>query len=137
MRFALMTVVTLTFLGCSDQPLPTAPSPVARPPRVVTLSMMVLDNNSGCIYGATVEIVRGQGLGRSATQHECGDWWYNPYGVAFQGLNEGEWLTIRASAPGYASVETSVLLDDGTWTTTASPEAVGQFLGHLLIKLSK
>ena len=136
MRFALMTVATLTLLGCSDQPLPTAPSTLPQPPRLVTLSMMVLDN-SGCIYGASVEIVRGQGLGRSVTQYECGDWWYIPYGVSFQGLNEGEWLTIRVSAPGYASQEISLLFNDGTWTTTAPPEAVGQHVGHLLFTLSK
>jgi len=76
MRFALLTVVTLTLLGCAGQALPTAPtSTLPQPPRLANLSIMVLDN-SGCIYGATVEIVRGQGLGRSATQRECGDWWY-------------------------------------------------------------
>jgi hypothetical protein len=136
MRFALMTVVTLTLLGCSGQPLPTAPSTPPQPPRLVNLSMMVLDN-SGCIYGATVEIVRGQGLGRSATQYECGDWWYIPYGVALTGLNDGEWLTIRVSAPGYASQEISLLPNDGTWATTAPPGAIGGHAGNLLITLSK
>jgi hypothetical protein len=136
MRFALIAVVTLTFVGCAPeaaQQLPTAPSPVvastpvppvppapdppARPAELTFVWVIVLDDGrvSGtCIPGARVEIVRGQGLGRSLTQSTLGcDIWDPDYDAIFRGLNVGEELTLRGSAPGYAAKEKTVVPTPG------------------------
>ena len=74
--------------------------------------MIVLDGT--CIPGARVEIVRGQGLGRSLTQSTLGcDWWDPDYAATFDGLNVGEELTLRASASGYAAKEINVVPTSG------------------------
>ena len=139
MRLSLITVVTLALLGCSSQPLlPTAPSPAppAQLPRLLTLSLMVMDD--WCIIGATVEIVQGPGTGRSVTQTECGDWWYVPYGVFLPGLFEGQWVTIRVSAAGYASKDISMFPSGATWETTAPPGAIwGYHAGNMIITLTR
>ena len=142
MNFALIAVVALTFVGCAPeraQPLPTAPSPSvatppapsvptsrdppapaprpAPPPELTFVWVIVLDDGrvSGtCIPGARIEIVRGQGLGRSLTQSTLGcDWWDPDYDATFDGLNVGEELTLRASASGYAAKEISVVPTPG------------------------
>jgi hypothetical protein len=61
-----------------------------------------------CVPGATVEIVRGQGLGRRVSQGSCNYWDPDP-DAAFTDLNADEELTFRASAPGYAATELTVL----------------------------
>src|SRR5687767_1119075 len=132
MRFALITVVTLTLVGCAPEaarqlptapspavasttvpPVPPAPDPPALPRELTFVWVIVLDDGrvSGtCVPGARVEIVRGQGLGRSLTQSTLGcDWWDPDYDATFDGLNVGEELTLRASAPGYTAKETTVV----------------------------
>jgi hypothetical protein len=134
MRFALITVVTLTLFGCSgerservqllptapsiqiapDPPVqtPTVPTPPARPPVLTSVWVVVTGDTGGgaCIPGARVEIVRGQGLGRSLTQSTLGcSYWDPDYEAYFNGLNEGEELTLRASASGYAAKEITVV----------------------------
>ena len=133
MRFALITVVTLTIVGCAEnvaQPLPTAPTPFVATtptsptapdppalPRALTLVWVVVTSDTGgglCIPGARVEIVRGQGLGRSLTQSTLGcSYWDPDYDATFDGLNVGDELTLRASAPGYAAKETNVVPTPG------------------------
>jgi len=122
MRFALIALVTLTLLGCAEeaaQPLPTAPD---RPPPAPSASafvwVVVLEGNSGiCIPGATVEIVRGQGLGRSLVQTTgpC-SYWDPDDNAFFRGLTSGEELTLRASASGYAAKEIAVAPTSGPQT---------------------
>jgi hypothetical protein len=126
MRFALPTVVALTLLGCSGeraQPSPTAPgppvpitplppaTPLPPPPQLTFVWVVVIPAGSGvCIPGATVEIVLGQGLGRSVTQTTRGcSYWDPDYDAIFDGLNAGEELTLRASASGYAAKEIAVV----------------------------
>ena len=133
MRFALITVVTLTIVGCAEkvaQPLPTAPTPFVATtptpptapdppalPRALTFVWVVVTSDTGgglCIPGARVEIVRGQGLGRSLTQSTLGcSYWDPDYDATFDGLNVGDELTLRASAPGYAAKETTVVPTPG------------------------
>ncbi len=134
MRFALIAVVTLTLCGCSGEmaqqlptapgppvptapapPPPTTPTPPARPSELTAVWVVVLAEGSAlCIPGATVEIVRGHGLGRSVMQTTRGcSWWEPDYDAFFDGLNSGEELTLRASASGYASKEITVDLTSG------------------------
>jgi hypothetical protein len=134
MRFALIAVVTLTFCGCSGEmaqqlpnapgppvptapapPPPTTPTPPARPSELTTVWVVVLEEGSAvCIPGATVEIVRGQGLGRRVTQTTRGcSYWDPDYDANFDGLNSGEELTLRASAAGYAAKEMNVVPTSG------------------------
>lgn len=146
-RFALTTVVALTLIGCFESglgptrvvttldppptqavshapdppPGPPVPAPPpARPPELTFVWVIVLDDVSGvCIPGARVEIVRGQGLGRSLTQSllaKACDWWEPNNDVYFRDLNVGEELTLRASAPGFAA-----------WDKTVVPTPGGQF----------
>lgn len=147
MRFALIAIVTLSLAGCGrelSQPfvlqLPTAPNPPvatppdpppgspvppapdspARPPQLTSVWVIVVDDrgrSETCIPGAWVEIVGGQGLGRSLPQStwRCEYWnpelgaFEAPYGATFEGLNVGEELTLRASAPGYAAKEATLV----------------------------
>ncbi len=135
MRFALITVVTLTLVGCAEnvaEPLPTAPTPfvattpspppnppvpTAPAPPALTFVWVVVTSDTGgglCIPGARVEIVGGQGLGRGLTQSTLGcSYWDPDYDAIFKGLNVGEELTLRASAPGYAAKETTVVPTPG------------------------
>jgi len=141
MRCALITVVTLTLFGCSGekaQPLPTAPTPSAPSaplppdpptplpsppaPQLTFVWVVVLQEGGGgvCIPGATVEIVRGQGLGRSLTQTTAGcSYWDPDYDAVFNGLNAGVALTLRASASGYAAKEIAVIPTSGPQTAVA------------------
>jgi hypothetical protein len=76
---------------------------------VTALYALVVDENGSCIVGATLEVVRGQGLGQSATQTEpCGAWDYGAE-VVFKGLTPGVEMTLRASAAGFAQQEKNVV----------------------------
>jgi hypothetical protein len=88
MKIVLTVLVALTFVGCSGDgadSLRTAPSPLvgtgSLSPTGGSLAMlfgMVVDERGGCIVGATVEVVRGQGLGQSITQTTpCDAWGYS------------------------------------------------------------
>jgi hypothetical protein len=109
LRFALLTILTLTLLGCSREtatqspnpPIPSAPSAPA--PVASSLWGMVLDESGGCIEGASVEVVRGQGVGQRITQETpCGYWDYGG-GFILRNLAPDVELTIRASAFGYGA----------------------------------
>lgn len=119
MRFALIPIATLTLFGCSGQPQrsPTAPDrslEITSPePRSVSgfVSVVVLERNGSgaCILDARVEIVRGQGVGRSVTQTAQCSYWDPDDKAEFNGLIMGEELTLRASAEGYATMEITTL----------------------------
>jgi hypothetical protein len=139
MRFALITVFAVSLVSCGETappfvlhlptapnppvaaapdpppapPVPAVPDPPARPPELTFVVVMVLGGGDGCIDGAVVEIVRGQGLGRRVTQSArgCGPW--DGGNVIFRDLNVGEELTLRASAAGYAANEETVIPTPG------------------------
>jgi hypothetical protein len=71
----------------------------------------------GCIPRATVEIVHGQGVGRSVTQAEFCSYWDPDYDAVFNGLNAEEEVTLRAWAPGYAAQEMTLVPRVGAQTT--------------------
>ena len=115
-----MAVVTLSLFGCSGEqpgPLPTpapsvaAPSVPFPPPRTDgrIWVVVVIQRTGGCVPRATVEIVRGHGLGRSLMQSDSCSWWDPDYEAVFDNLIAGEEVTLRASAPGYTAVEKTVV----------------------------
>ena len=63
--------------------------------------------NGGCIPDATVEIVGGQAIGKSATIGGC-DYWEGG-GAILEGLRAGIAITVRASAPGYLAQEITLM----------------------------
>ena len=69
---------------------------------------MVISNGGGCIQGAVVEIVGGQGVGRRMTQTDPCSWWDPGEGFIFTDLVPDVELTIRASAAGFTSKESTV-----------------------------
>jgi hypothetical protein len=70
---------------------------------------MVVDETGVCIVGATVQVVSGQGLGQTITQTTPCDAWAYDGGVVFRDLTPGAEMTLRASAPGYATQEKTVV----------------------------
>jgi hypothetical protein len=121
MKLALTVVAIVTLLGCSEgdrsptapgPPVPTAsPAPTAR--SLTSLWGMVVDETGVCIVGATVQVVRGQGLGQSITQTTPCDAWAYDGGVVFRDLTPGVEMTLRASASGYAAQERNVVPSSG------------------------
>ena len=118
MKMVLTVLVALTLVGCSRDgadPFPTAPSPLAGTGSLsptggslAMLSGLVVTESGVCIVGATVEVVRGQGLGQSITQTTPCDAWGYSGGFVFSNLSPGVEMTLRAGAPGYASQEMTV-----------------------------
>jgi hypothetical protein len=119
MKFASIVFASLTLLGCSQesgQPLPTAPgqpvpstSPAPTPSSQAFLWVMVVEETGVCIVGATVEVVRGQGLGQRITQDTPCDAWDYGGGIVFRDLTPGVEMTLRTSASGYAAQERTVI----------------------------
>jgi hypothetical protein len=127
MKVALLFIVSLAVLGCSQEgtrtiPVPPGPSPVspappppAPPPPVPTpgsLKMLwgaVISPTGECIEGATVEVVGGQRLGDRLTQTTpCGAWDFDA-GFQFHNLTAGQEMTLRASAPGWRTAEKTIV----------------------------
>ena len=110
MRIALMTVLTFGLLGCSGQPVPSSPSPIAvEPTPIGSFTVWVLEEDSNsCVIGATIEIERGQAPGQRITQLWCPDWWSAETWITFSGVEEIP-LTLRVSAPGYVTTDMIVV----------------------------
>ena len=93
MKFAPTILATLALLGCSQEDvyrLPTAPappvtsaSPAPTASSLTSLWGMVVDGTGMCIVGASVQVVRGHGLGQSITQTTPCDAWAYDGGVVF------------------------------------------------------
>jgi hypothetical protein len=106
--------LTLTLSGCSQEngrPLPNAPNLPAI--NDAWLWGMVVHDSGSCIVGATVSVVRGQALGRSIVQDTPCDAWAYSGGFEFKNLTPGVEMTLRASAPGYAAKEVTVVPTSG------------------------
>jgi hypothetical protein len=132
-KFALVLVVTASSIGCSPDsgqrsaiaPTPpvTTPVPTPTPGSLASLSGYVVDDQL-CVEGATVQVVAGQGVGRSVAQTTpCSIWDYGG-GFSFTDLTPGVAMTLRASAPRYTPFE-----------KTVTPHTGGQFA--VVINLSK
>ena len=123
-----LTLVTLALWGCSERAGPHPPtSPTAIEPRTAPalptpsvpaaavpagfLIGYVVDDATRqlCIPGAWVEVVSGQAAGRRAEQvTPCSIWGYDG-GFILRGLTPGEATTIRVSAPGHVTRDTTLL----------------------------
>ena len=68
----------------------------------------VVDSSGVCIVGATVRVVSGQAAGKTQQQTICDAWSYGD-DIEFKDLTPGVAMTIRASAPGYATKDTTVV----------------------------
>jgi hypothetical protein len=74
---------------------------------------MVAESTGICILGAKVDVIAGQAVGQTAAQdHACNIW--DIGGIEFKKLTPGTELTVRASAPGYATREMTVVPTDPT-----------------------
>jgi hypothetical protein len=123
MKTALTILSTLTLLGCSGENLsrlPTTPDtpdtpepPPYQPVSAAWLWGMVVEDSGVCIVGATVTVVRGQGLGQSIKQTTPCDAWAYDGGFLFRNLAPGVEMTLRTSATGYAAVERTVVPSSG------------------------
>lgn len=122
MKLTSIFLMALTALSCSTEgglPMPTAPTaptpsapPTPVPPTptpVAFLAGMVLGAGGGCIVGATVEVVGGQGLGQTARQVVQCSWWDWEDGFEFRELVPGVEVTLRASAPSFVPAEKTFL----------------------------
>ena len=142
-RFAWI-VLAVMLSGCSTENVPpTAPTPPAEPspapapppppPPTSTvgfLAGMVLTNGGGCIKDAVVEIVSGQGVGRKMTQTALCSWWDWEEGFLFADLVPDVALTIRVSAAGYDSKES-------TFTPSLSRGGSNEYLAIVELQRSR
>jgi hypothetical protein len=86
-----------------------APSSPGTPDPAGALWGMVIQDSGACIAGASVRVVGGQGLGRSAAQQQpCGAWDYDG-GFVLAGLTPGVAMTLCVSAPGSVAEDTTVV----------------------------
>ena len=120
MRFALLGLATLTLVGCSQnspQRSPVAPSPSPAPTCLTctngVLFAMVVDEAGVCIDGATIQVVGGQSAGVSVPQTTPCDVWDADGGVWLKDLTPGVAMTLRATAPGWAPLEKTVVPSSG------------------------
>jgi hypothetical protein len=121
MKSALTILAAVALWGCA-QSEPTAPflsgpidSPPSDPPSNPPTAnanawvwVMVIDSSGACIRGATVQVVAGQAVGEPIAQKPCSVWDYAG-GVEIHNLISGVPVTLRASAPGYAPEEKTVV----------------------------
>lgn len=131
MRYAPLLLTTLALASCAERPprLPTGPgspesptftdapepsSPSASlpaPPSIAFVWAYVVDDDTRqlCIPGAWVEVVAGPAVGRRAEQETpCSVWDYGG-GVLLRGLTPGVAMTLRVSAPGHVTRDTTVV----------------------------
>ena len=126
MKFAVISLVTFTFLGCSEDSVPTvpapfvtaAPAPAPIPGQTTFVWVVVIDDAGVCIRGATVEVVGGQGLGKTVAQNTPCSYWDPDFAAQFRDLIPGVPLTLRASAEGYGPGEVTVVPTLGPQTAT-------------------
>ena len=124
MKNALSILSVFTLVGCSGETpysLPTYPElPPDLPPgqsaSLTSLWGMVVAESGVCIVGATVTVVKGQGLGQAITQTTPCDAWGYGNGFVFRNLTAGVEMTLRSSAMGYAPEEKTVVPHGGAQT---------------------
>jgi hypothetical protein len=115
MKLAATILTILTLVACSSEDrtkgMPTTPTPFALQPVPTPTTGFIWGfviekgGDGSCIAGATVEIIDGVRQGESQVQKTpCGVWDYGD-GFEFDHLPLDSQLTLRASAPGYASKE--------------------------------
>lgn len=107
----MVVIVTLPLWGCSGEDLQQPPGAPANSKAQVW--GMIIDMTGACIVAATVEVVGGQHIGRTAQQTLPCDAWSYGGGFILADLIPGTPITLRASAPGYLSSEVTVVPSTG------------------------
>jgi hypothetical protein len=92
----------------TESPPSTAPENPPTGSSDVWIWLMVIDRTGVCISGATTEVVAGQHTGQPVTQQTPCDAWAYSGGVEYHELTAGVPMTIRATAPGYATEDTTI-----------------------------
>ena len=93
---------------------PTAPTPPAPPPPsspssgLAFLVGLVIEDSGACIVGASVQVLAGQRAGETVMQETPCDAWGYSGGFEFDSLTPGLPMTLRASAPNYVDLDTTV-----------------------------
>jgi hypothetical protein len=109
MRLALTILTTVDLFGFSDGITPApAPTPKCANAGFGRGHDERRPRRRECITGATVQVIAGQGLGRSYPQTEPRDP-YMGFGTVIQDLEPGVEMTLRASASGYGAQEKVVV----------------------------
>lgn len=124
MKIALSILSVFTLVGCSGETpyrLPTYPEPPPDLPPGQSASLtslwgMVVAESGVCIVGASVTVVKGQGLGQTITQTTPCDAWGYGNGFEFRNLTAGVEMTLRSSAMGYVPEEKTVVPHFGAQT---------------------
>lgn len=120
---ACVVVATIAF-GCAEPSEPPTPLPPSgtHPDTVrgpgsgmqffagpAFIWAMVIADSGACIPEGTIYVVSGPGAGVTFVQDsDCDAWGYSG-GVMFTGLPVGATMTLRASAPGYSSIEKTAI----------------------------
>lgn len=109
MRYPAMLLAAATLMGCSGEgAAPSAAKPADAPPLRTKVFGFVLGADGSCIKNASVSVVSGQGAGLTLAQDpNCYVW--GDVGFEFKDLTPGVAMTIRVSAPGYATKDTTVV----------------------------
>ena len=110
MKFAMAALVAFTLIACS--PSSDSPSPTVPPPgNYGWIFAMAIDRAGGgeCLADATFEVISGQGsIGDIIRQETPCTVWDSDGGIMLRNLNTGVAMTLRATAPGYNTVERSL-----------------------------
>ena len=122
MKYALAFLVSVSLAACADgvaTSLPTAPTPSPRtflppasePGHLTRVETVVVGSNTNgiCIEGATLEVVGGQRVGDRVEQVTPCNGWDFGNGAILRDVVSGDEMTIRASAPGYAGAEMTII----------------------------
>jgi hypothetical protein len=110
--FLVPALLIIVVAGCTSSPTaplpPTMGSNLSPPTVTPSIAGMVIDPNDGvCIRGATVESIAGQAVGQKVVQEGSCDYWSHDVGFTFKELTPGILMTLRASAPGFATKDLS------------------------------
>jgi hypothetical protein len=97
-----LTTIALTPAPELDATPP--PSPTSRSGSAFIWALVV-DQSGICIAGGTIYVVSGPSAGQTFVQDPYCDAWSYSGGVFFGDLSPGVTMTLRASAPGYESLE--------------------------------
>ena len=129
MKSACRIALVLATFACSQDdalrlpaapnpPIPVPPSGPPVPPNssLGTVWILVVDDSGVCVDSASVTVLSGQRVGESVQQiTPCGRWDAGG-GIEFRSLTPGVAMTLRVSAPGYLTLERTVLPATGTYT---------------------